>query len=478
MTRNIFKICLIAALVAFAGTAIAAGPGDIKWDNPKMTDRITAQGPVEVIPADYDDYGVKLSGKKGMLKGYVLPEGWKKAVGDVKKLVATNSGGLKHDPATVLNAKIFEKMTGIHIDLIEMKDPLLWPKSLSVAMAGSDDVDLFYSTRSMLEIPHLAAAGWILSTDPLWTPEVNKLYAEKLLNTIKAGDGRFYGSPFCLWAMHLFYRKSWLKGAGVEVPKTWQELVVATKKVGDWAKANVGKDCVGMVHAGGDKDQLHQILSMVTFSQDKRIMVDGKVKIDPAAWDVLTGLWTRGGMSKESTEYMWSSAPEVFAKGKAGFIITGGVYMKNFANPKFGTGIKDDWGVTMIPAWEGVGKPGIAVAGNDGWMINKAISPEKQAAALLWNDYQRSYQAQFNELYLEGNESVMLSVYDHPAVMKDVSRTDLRKATVAAMIGENYPPGMMDVLEILMEYLHKVALGMAPADESLKKAQEEIDSIQ
>jgi hypothetical protein len=72
----------------------------------------------------------------------------------------------------------------------------------------------------------------------------------------------------------------------------------------------------------------------------------------------------------------------------------------------------------------------------------------------------------------------MLSVYDHPAVMKDVSRTDLRKATVAAMIGENYPPGMMDVLEILMEYLHKVALGMAPADESLKKAQEEIDSIQ
>ena len=33
--------------------------------------------------------------------------------------------------------EIFEKLTGIHLDLIEMKDGLLWPKSLSVAMARS-----------------------------------------------------------------------------------------------------------------------------------------------------------------------------------------------------------------------------------------------------------------------------------------------------------------------------------------------------
>ena len=479
MSKNVFRIFLTLALVAFAASAMAAGPGDIKWNSPKkMVDRIQGQGPVEEIPAEYDDYGVKLSGNKAMLKGYTLPEGWKAAVGGVKKLVATNSGGLKHDPATALNAKIFEKLTGIHIDLIEMKDPLLWPKSLSVAMAGATDVDLFYSTRSMLEIPHMAAAQWILPVDELWPADVRALYPEKLLDTIRGGDGKYYGAPFCLWAMHLFYRTSWLKGAGVEVPETWQDLVVATKKVGDWAKKNVGADCAGMVHAAGDKDQLHQILSMTTFPQGKRIMVDGKVKIDPEAWGIITGLWTKGGLSKESTEYMWSSAPEVFAKGKAGFIITGGVYMKNFANPEFGTGIKDDWGVALLPAWEGRAEKGVAVAGNDAWMVNKAISAEKKAAALLWLDYQRSYQAQFNELYLEGNESVMLSVYDHPEVKKEVARTDLREATVSAMIGENYPPGMMEVLEIVMEYMHQVALGMAKTDEALKKAQEEIDSIQ
>jgi len=480
MTKKVIQLIMVGlVVVTFGLTATAAGPGAIKWNKPMpMTERITGQGPVEVIPAEYDDYGVKLSGKKGMLTGYKLPDGWKKAIGGVKKLVLTNSGGLKHDPATVLNAKIFEKLTGIHLDLIEMKDALLWPKSLSVAMARSKDVDIFYSTRSMLEIPHMSAARWIEPVDALWPKEVRALYPEKLIGTIEGPDGKYYGSPFCLWAMHLFYRPSWLKEAGVAVPKTWQELVVATKKVDDWAKKNRGPDYNGMVHAAGDGDQLHQIWSMTTFSQDKRIMEGGKVVIDPSAWDVMTGLWTNGGMSKESTEYQWSSSPEVFAKGKAGFIITGGVYLNNFADPTFATGVQNDWDATLLPAWEGVGKQGVAVAGNDSWMINVSISDEKKAAAMLWFDYQRSYQAQFNELYLEGNESVMKTVYDHPAVMKDVSRTDLRSATVAAQIGEAYPPGMMEVLDIFKEYLHQVALGMQPADPARSSAQSEIDSIQ
>jgi ABC-type glycerol-3-phosphate transport system substrate-binding protein len=278
--------------------------------------------------------------------------------------------------------------------------------------------------------------------------------------------------------MHLFYRPSWLKGAGVEVPKTWHDLVVASKKVDEWAQKEKGPGYAGMVHAANDGDQLHQLWSMTTFSQDKRIIQDGKVFIDDKAWKIMTDLWVKGGMSKESTEYLWSSAPEVFAKGKAGFIITGGVYMKNFGNPEFGTGIQGDWDVTLTPGWKGVGNQGVAVAGNDSWMINRVISPEKKAAAFLWFDFQRSYQAQFNELYLEGNESVMTSVYEHPAVKKDVSRTDMRQKTVKAQIGESYPPGMMEVLDIFKEYLHKVALGMEAAEPARQKAQEEIDYIQ
>ena len=72
MTKKAIQLCLVGlVIVTFSLAAMASGPGDIKWEkNVPMTERITGQGPVEVIPADYDDYGVKLSGKKGMLSGY------------------------------------------------------------------------------------------------------------------------------------------------------------------------------------------------------------------------------------------------------------------------------------------------------------------------------------------------------------------------------------------------------------------------
>ncbi len=481
MKKKALQVFLVGVIVISSFAAFAAGPDAIKWNEPApMVERIMGQGPVEVIPEEYNDYSVDLTGKKGgMLTGYVLPEGWKEAIGDVKELILTNSGGMKHDPATALNAKIFEKMTGVHLNLIEMKDPLLWPKTLAVSMAKSDDVDIFYATRSMLEIPHLSAAGWILNVDVLWPPEVQELYPEKLLGALQGPDGSFYGSPLALWNLFLFYRPSWLEQAGVEVPTTWQEVIIASKKIDDWAKANLGQGHVGMVYPAGDPDLLHHILAMTTFSQGKRIVnEDGKVVIDPQAWEVITDLWLQGGMSKESIEYLWSVAPEVFAKGKAGFVPTGGVYMVNFADPEFGTGIQDDWAVALLPAWEGVGEPGITVAGNDAWMINPNISPAKQAAAMLWQDYQRSYQAQFNELYVEGNESEVMAVYDHLAVQADVSVPDLRVKTVQSQVGESYPPGMMDILNVFKEYLHQVILGMEDRDAALKILQEEINMMQ
>jgi maltose-binding protein MalE len=96
---------------------------------------------------------------------------------------------------------------------------------------------------------------------------------------------------------------------------------------------------------------------------------------------------------------------------------------------------------------------------------------------MLWFDYQRSYQAQFNELYLEGNESVVKAVYDHSAVIAEVENPDLREATVAAQIAESYPPGMMEVLSIFKEYLHKVIIGEMDPATALEKAQGEIDMI-
>jgi len=54
---------------------------------------------------------------------YILPEGWKEAVKGVTKIKVSNFGALEHDPATVQNAKAFEQLTGIKVELLAWAEP-------------------------------------------------------------------------------------------------------------------------------------------------------------------------------------------------------------------------------------------------------------------------------------------------------------------------------------------------------------------
>jgi len=484
MKNKAVQLFLVGAVVigSFAASTLplsAVGPGDINWDKPvSLVERITGQGPVKVIPPELEGYGVKLAGKKGMLTGYRLPEGWKKAIGDVKRIVLLNSGSLVHDPATVLNAKIFEKMTGIYVELIEMRDELLWPKTLSVAMAKSTDVDLFYVDRGMMDIPHLSAPGWIYPVDVLYPPEAQKLFSEGVLMSMRGIRGKFYATPLSLWSEYLFYRPSWLEKAGVDVPETWQELVGASKKVDEWARAKLGAGYSGMVCSIGDPDSVYRLWTMITYAKDETIVKEGKITIDPEVWKLFTDLWVRGGTSKESIEYRWPDAPEVFAKGKAGLIIAGSVFMKNFGNPEFAGAIQDDWVVKPAPAWKGVDIRGRSLGEPDTWAINPFIAPEKKAAGMLWLDFFRSYQGQFNELYVEGNEACMKTVYDHPVIKAEVEFPDVRGVAVANHMGETFPPQAPEALEMFKEYLHMVVMGEMDPDTALEKLEADIDLMQ
>jgi len=439
-----------AALSAVVASEEPSEVAEIDWNSPMpVYERITGQGPVEVIPPELEDYGVKLAGKKGMLTGYVLPRGWKEAIGGVRKLVLTNSGSLVHDPATVLNAKIFEKMTGIHLELIEMKDELLWPKTLSAVMAKSTDVDLFYIDRAMIDTSILAAGKWIFPVDDLFPPEVLKLYPDGVLMSMEAKDGHFYSAPLTLWSEYLFYRPSWLKKAGA-----------------------------GMVCSTGDPDSVYRLWAEITYSKDIKIVKDDKIVLDPAVWNLMTDLWVKGGAAPESIEYNWPDAPEVFAKGKAGFIIAGSVFMKKFGDPEYAGAIQGDWTVVPPLAWQGVGIRGRSLGEPDTWAINNFISPDKKAAGMLWIDFLRSYQAQFNELYVEGNESCMIPVYDNPVIQSEVEFPEIRAAAAAQQMGELFPPQTEEALDMIKEYFHNVVMGKMDQAEALRELQKNIDEMQ
>ena len=479
MCRKTLEILFVVGLIGCIGV-IPAFSKTIEWG---YTQRFLSQGPVEeiskkMVDSILKDYGVDLSGKKIMATGYKLPEGWREATKGVDRLVAMNGGGLKHDPATVLNAKIFENLTGIHIDLIEMKESMIWPKILSLFMARAKDVDLIYSPIPHLQVPHLGAAKWIEPINELWPDQVQQMFPKEMLGAVRGLDGSLYSSPTICWGMYLYYRPSWLEKAGVKVPETYQDLILASKKLATWAKGNLGAGYAGMIHSSANSDHLLDLLCAATYAQDKRVIRDGKPMVDPKAWKVLTDLWLRGGMSKDSINYEWSDSPEVFARGKAGFTITSGVYMKKFSNPSFAGEIQGDWDVTVLPAWEGVGKRGITPASSNVWLINVYISPKNKAACKLWIDYIRSFQYNFHELYVEGNESPLPVVYDHPKVRQDLMYPEVRKETLSNQVAELFPAGFMDAAERLREYLHRVILGEVDPETARQKIQAYWDELQ
>jgi len=77
------RIAIFAVSFALiAAAAGAVGPDDIKWNKSvSMVERITGKGPGEVIPSEYDDYGVKISGKRECLQATDFLKDGKKLLG-------------------------------------------------------------------------------------------------------------------------------------------------------------------------------------------------------------------------------------------------------------------------------------------------------------------------------------------------------------------------------------------------------------
>lgn len=505
MKRRIWMSVLLGVLVAITLMAcVQPAPGVqvkeevvkeqeglalINWNEPRpMVERLTNQGRAEVIGPELVEEikkradGRDMSGRTAMLDGYILPEGWQEATKGVTKLVATNGGGLFHDPATVLGAILFEEMTGIKIEFKPMACRDLPPKHTTMFAAKSSAIDLVYSCASYLDVPIWAASGWLEPMDFLWSPEVRELYVPGLADAFRGPDGHFYGSPhIALHSWYLYYRPSWLEGAGVEVPETWQELVVASRKVDEWAKENVGPEVAGLSHPAVERTVVEHLWAHPTYAKGETIMQDGRAVIDPEVWQLLVDLFRKGGMTPAAFEQSWADTPEAFAKGRLGFAPTWETYLDLFSDPEFAPTIQGDWAVAPMPAWEGVGVMGRAGVRIDGFFVNKFSSPQEKAAAMLFVDFYRSFQGSFNELVFEGNDAIMPAVAEHPAATKSPvlpeKYLDVRMQALNNQSLETFPPAIGEVLDIFKEFLEKAALGDMDPDQAREEAQKALDEI-
>jgi|GEM_PF-466463 len=460
----------------------------INWDKPDWVTRLTGLE-IGEIPAHWIErwpflrtYNVKL-GTKAAIKGYELPDGWKKAVEGVKVIKFLNYGGIKHDPATAMGMSAFEDLTGIRVEMEEMEELALWLKTISIMTARSNAIHLLCLNVPTL-LQHAAKNGWLVQMDFMWPEKVQKIYAEGI-KALKFAGHWFATTAPAPKPMVLYYRPSWLKQAtgSSEPPKSYLELLDIGKQVAEWARRKFGPGYYGLALPGKDHRYMMDVMLGPVHSLGGSFIEPetGRVNfLNPAVkatWELFVKYYREGVAPPESLGWSWAEPAEVFGKGNAGLVITGTVDIVRFSNPDLSPGIQGDWEVAEPIGFSEKDPPKTGDISLSTWGVNPYATPQEQAAAFLFADFYRSHQAQWNELVFEGNDTLNIDLYDEPTAKEYGIKMDMKKKWQSVAVTDVFPPGGDDMLVKWLEWFHQAALGKISAEEALKNAQADANKI-
>ena len=198
---------------------------------------------------------------------YQLPKGWESVVPEDKTLVMFNYGTLQGDPATEQNALAFEKLTGIKIKFIELESSDMVPRVTAAMMAEQVEPDIIQAAGE--EMASYTMRGWLADITGLWDESMYQ-HSPRGFWESSLIKGKLYGVPHVTRVMVMHYRPSILKAAGVEPPKTWDELVEVAKKL------TKPPNQYGWAFTA--KDQLTTTKYMLSFlyARKGRTFIDGK----------------------------------------------------------------------------------------------------------------------------------------------------------------------------------------------------------
>ncbi len=425
----------------------APGPGHqgIMWGAPKpISERVTAPQ-------------------------YTLPEGWKAAVTGVMRIRVSNSGALRNDPATVANARRFQELTGILVELLPWAEPVVAAKTIAVLSAHSDAVDVLCYDHAVSYL-RLLGGNWIEPVDALWNdPNVWKHYPQSLQKGLTAPDGSIYGSVGRVSTQMLYYRPSVVPSP----PKTWREVREAAKRApGMW----------GYVFGAGSGDLIVAFAAMV-YSQGGRLVDTAYQRLvvsspeGQRAWRLLTDMVLADRSAPgRVVDYSQMEAADAFALGRAAMVLGPTTETDRFRSPQTAPGISNDWAAVPAPKWDSE-QPDSSMAsalGLEGYAVNRFIDDKQKAAAMLFLDFMRSREAGTREFVDEGNEAVVLDIHDAPGAGQ-LPFAQARRAAVVNSVLEPLPPAGREVTDLVAEYFARAARGAVEPAQALEELQSLLD---
>ncbi len=254
----------------------------------------------------------------------------------------------------------------------------LHDKFVTVATAGDESADIV--SMDVPFVPEFAAAGWTANiSDALPDADREAFFS----GTIQGAtyDGEIYGIPWYNNGPGLFYRKDLLEEAGLEAPKSYDELVTAAKQLQTADRSGF------IFQAAQTEGGLISWLEHLWGHGGDILDAEGGVALGEgtAAVDSLTRLVNyiyTDKISPESTLTMATGpdAQNVFVEGRAVFLrmwITATSAMDADTSA-----VKGLWDVAPLPSATGA-EPGPGCLG--AWMLGISVNsryPEQAATAI------------------------------------------------------------------------------------------------
>jgi multiple sugar transport system substrate-binding protein len=250
----------------------------------------------------------------------------------------------------------FEKSSGLKVELTQLGEDQLSDQYNVKLNAGSDEIDVMMY-RPLQEGKAFAKNGYLADLTKNVSSDSNWDWKDYQEGPVKATtvDGKVVGVPIITEREVLYYRKDLLQAAGLQVPKTMDELEAAAKAI----KAS-SPDTAGFVARTGKSAAVTQFSSFLYSFGGDFVDSSGKASVNTdaakKAYSFYGGLIKNYGPANVSTDMSWPEAMAIFTQGGAAFYTEADSLYKNATDPAKSK-VADKVGFAALPAGPAGSKP-------------------------------------------------------------------------------------------------------------------------
>lgn len=341
--------------------------------------------------------------------------------------------------------------TGIKIERQKVPTNQMLPKVLQSASSKTLPNLLFTDNPTLQQVAATGAltplSDYGISTDGYYD------------SIVKAGtyQGKVYGVAPGVNGLALIYNKDLLQAAGVEPPKTWDELKAAAAKLTKDGKYGLAFSAIP------SEEGTWQFLPFFWSNGAELSQLDSPKAAQ--ALQYVTDLVNSGAASKSVVTWNQNDVADQFVGGNAAMMINGSWNIARLDEQK-----SLHYGVVPIPVPQAGGKPVVALGGEVG-TIPVTGGPAQQAAGkvlscilseptmLEWSKAHAYIPSKTATAQKFGTEQ--------PAMQAFVDEVGTARSRTAEL-GEKYPK----VSQALADALQAALTGKTPVDQALKAAQQ------